>query len=210
MKRKNGLFSDVHKMVQLAVLVAIIALLTFTPIGYLKAGVVEITFLQIPVVIGAIFLGPKAGAFLGGIFGLTSFLQCVGVGAVPSPFGAALLSVNPYLTAVLCIVPRILMGLLAGLIFRSFPKQKTAMRHVSYAVSSLSGALLNTLFFMTGLILLFGRTEYILNMQGGKSVLAFLAGLVGVNGLIEAAACLVIGTALCEGIGGYFRSKGRG
>ena len=56
------------KMVQLAILAAIVVLMAFTPLGYLQIGVVKITFLMIPVVIGAIILGPGAGAVLGAVF----------------------------------------------------------------------------------------------------------------------------------------------
>ena len=97
-----------------SVLAAIIVIMTFTPLGYLNIGIVEITFLTIPVAVGAIICGPACGAFLGGVFGLTSFLQCFGIGR-PSAFGAALLSINPVATGILCLVPRISAGLLARL-----------------------------------------------------------------------------------------------
>ena len=93
------------RMVQLAILTAIILLMAFTPIGYLHFGIIEITLIMIPVIIGAIVLGPGAGAFLGGMFGLTSFIQCFGM----SGFGAALLSIQPVLTFLVCMIPRILM-----------------------------------------------------------------------------------------------------
>ena len=48
-----------------ALLTAVIFVLSFTPIGYLKVGPFDITFLTIPVIIGAITTGPSVGAFLG-------------------------------------------------------------------------------------------------------------------------------------------------
>ena len=99
------------KMVRLAVLVAILLVMVYTPLGYLKAGPVSITFLMIPVAIASIIIGPGAGAFLGGVFGLTSFAQCFGADA----FGTALLAINPILTFIMCMVPRILAGWLPGL-----------------------------------------------------------------------------------------------
>lgn len=74
-----------RKLVQMAILIAVMLILAFTPLGYLKVGAIEITFMTIPVVVGAIILGPTAGAVLGGVFGLTSFIQCFGMSA----FGAA-------------------------------------------------------------------------------------------------------------------------
>ena len=135
-----------RKLTQMALLTAIILLMAFTPLGYLRTGVVEITFIMIPVVVGAILMGPGAGAILGGVFGLTSFIQCFGMSAL----GAMLLQVNWFFTFVVCFVPRVLMGWLAGLIFKALYKvDKT--RLVSFAVASLSGAVLNTIFFVGSL-----------------------------------------------------------
>lgn len=180
-------------MVTYALLIAIIVIMGFTPLGYLKVGAIEITFITIPVIIGAIIMGPACGAVLGATFGITSFIQCFGM----SPFGAALLGINPILTFILCIVPRTLMGWLCGIIF------KTIKNKSGFLVASLSGALLNTIFFVLGLVLMFGRTEYITTMidsLGGGNLFAFLVAFVGINGLIEAVVCAVLGTAITAGV----------
>ncbi len=184
-----------RRLVQMAILIAIMLVLAFTPLGYLKVGAIEITFMTIPVVIGAILLGPAAGAFLGGVFGLTSFIQCFGMSA----FGAALLGINPFLTFLVCMVPRILMGYLAGVIFRViYRHDKTKI--LSFAASSLSGALLNTILFVGMLMLSFGSSEYMMTMRGGLDLLAFLAAFVGVNGLVEAIVAFVLGTAISKAL----------
>ena len=54
---------------------AIIIIMAFTPLGYIPLGVINATIIQIPVIIGALFCGPKKGALLGFLFGLTSFLK---------------------------------------------------------------------------------------------------------------------------------------
>lgn len=105
-------------MVQMAILIAIMLVFAFTPIGYLKVGFIEITFMVLPVAIGAIICGPTGGAVLGGIFGITSFIQCFGM----SPFGTFLLGLNPWLTFVTCLIPRILCGWLSGLLFKALNK----------------------------------------------------------------------------------------
>lgn len=81
-------------LVEMALLVAIILLMAFTPIGYIKTAGLEITLIVVPVAVGAVTLGPTAGAILGGVFGITSFIQCFGM----SQFGALLLGINPFLT----------------------------------------------------------------------------------------------------------------
>lgn len=57
-------------LVEMALLVAIILLMAFTPIGYIKTAGLEITLIVVPVAVGAVTLGPTAGAILGGVFGI--------------------------------------------------------------------------------------------------------------------------------------------
>ena len=184
-----------------AALAAIIVVMTFTPIGYLNIGIVEITFLTIPVAIGAIICGPGAGALLGGVFGLTSYMQCFGI-ARPSPFGAALLAINPVATTVLCLVPRILAGLLAGLIFKAF-KNKSGT--VSFAVTSLCTGVFNTLFFVIVLLLGFS-TESLSSLQLGDSMLKIISSLITVNAVIEWAVCLVVGLAVSKALSAILKN----
>jgi uncharacterized membrane protein len=180
-------------MVKLAILTAVVLLMAFTPLGYLRLSVVEISFLALPVAVGAILLGPGAGAFLGGVFGATSFFQCFGI----SPFGGVLLGLNPVLTLILCMVPRILMGLLSGLVFRwIYPMDRG--KTICFALASLSAAAFNTLFSMLGLVLFFGGTDFVRGMQGTTPLLSFVISMIGAQGMIEAVVCCVVGGAVCK------------
>jgi uncharacterized membrane protein len=186
------------KMVQLGLFTAIILLMAFTPLGYIKTAGLEITLLVVPVAVGAIVLGPVAGAVLGGIFGLTSFAQCFGA----SPFGAVLLGINPIGTFIVCVVTRTLMGGLTGLIFLGMKKWRAA-RAISHPIASLVGPLLNTFFFMTALIIFFYNTEFLQGIAeslGTKNVFAFVLAFVGINGLVEAIACFILGTAISKAL----------
>lgn len=188
-------------MVELAVLLAILLMLEITGLGMFKTYGLELTILQIPVILGAIILGPSAGAILGGAFGLLSFWECFG----KSQFGATLLGINPFLTFLVCVPTRILMGWLCGLIFRAMDRKLAGTKgdFASYVVASLSGALLNTLFFMTTLCLCFYHTEYIQGFAsalGAGNVLLFIVLFVGVQGLVEAALCTVVGAGVGKGV----------
>lgn len=183
--------AKIQKLAIDAVLSALIVVMAFTPVGYLKIGVVSITFISIPVIIGAILNGPASGAFLGGVFGLTSFIQCFGMDA----FGTTLFSINPFFTAVMCFIPRILMGLFCGLIYIGLSR-KCKKDIVNFAVTSVSGGILNTVLFVGTLILLFGNSDYLRSF--GNSIPAIIGVLVTFNALIEWAACLVIGTAVAK------------
>ena len=101
-------------LTQNAILTALIVLMAFTPIGYLQLGVVKMTFIMVPVAVGAITLGEKSGAFLGLVFGITSFMQCFGLDL----FGTTLFGINPVYTFIMCIVPRVLMGYLCGVVYK--------------------------------------------------------------------------------------------
>ena len=66
--------SKVQQITRMAILVAIIFLLAFTPLGYLTIGPIAATTIQMPVIVGAVIMGPTAGAVLGFyIAGLFSF-----------------------------------------------------------------------------------------------------------------------------------------
>lgn len=180
-------------MVQMAILSAILIILAFTPLGYLKVGIVSITFMTIPVVIGAILLGPLSGAVLGGVFGITSFIQCFGMDV----FGTTLLGINPVYTFILCMVPRILMGWLVGLIYQALARRDRS-KTWSFAIASLSGAVINTVLFVGALILFFGSSAYIRGF--GENLLDILILLTGLNAAVEAVVCMVAGGAITKAL----------
>ena len=184
---------NVNQMVRLAILIGIILLMSYTPLGYLKVGTVEITFIMIPVVVGAVVMGPKAGAFLGGVFGFTSFLQCFGFSA----FGTMLFGINPVFTFILCMVPRVLMGWLSGVIFKKL-HEVDRTNVASYVIACISGAILNTVLFVGFLLVLFGNTKEIQSF--GSSLWLIIVAIVGVNGLIEAGVCAVVGSTISKAL----------
>ncbi len=94
------------QFVEMALLTAVIVLMAFTPIGYIKTFGLEITLIVVPVTVGAVTLGPLAGAVLGAVFGITSFLQCFGMSA----FGTMLLGIQPVFTFFVCVASRVLMA----------------------------------------------------------------------------------------------------
>ena len=193
-----------YKIVIYGLLFAMILILGITPLASIHLGTIEITLVMIPVAIGAIVLGPWAGAILGGFFGLTSFMQCLGIG-VTSAFGATLLSISPAYTLILCFVPRILMGFLVGLVYQLMSKAiKKSV--INCAVASVLSALLNTVFFMSVLMLLFGKTDFIMGFRGEMKLMPFLIAFVGINGLVEMIIAAVIGTAVSAALVRYLKN----
>ncbi len=200
--RRKNMKSNKFTTSQLTILglmSGILFLMAYTPLGYLNIGPLAVTFNVIPVAICAVVLGPTGGAVAGAVFGLTSFLQAMGIGGT-SALGAALFQINPFLSAVQCFVPRILDGLLIGFIYRGMRKKTNV--YASCAVTGFFSAFLNTLFFMTALVVMFGNTEVIQNLMGGRNVIIGCCMMVGVNAISEMVSSTIItaavGTALSK------------
>lgn len=173
----------------LGLMSGILFLMAYTPLGYLNIGPLAVTFNVIPVAICAVVLGPTGGAVAGAVFGLTSFLQAMGIGGT-SALGAALFQINPFLSAVQCFVPRILDGLLIGFIYRGMRKKTNV--YASCAVTGFFSAFLNTLFFMAALVGLFGNTDYVKNLMGGHNIIIGCCLMVGINAVCEMISSTVI------------------
>lgn len=189
---------DVKYMVRMAVLVAILLFLEATGLGMIKTPGLEFTIMQVPVLIGAIVMGPAAGAVLGGVFGVISFWECFG----RSAFGVVLLGISPIKTFLVCVPTRLLMGLLCGLIFQGLYKVSRG-KLWSFGAASLCGALLNTALFMGALTLCFYSTDFIQGFataMGTANPFAFILAFVGVQGLLEAIICTIAGAAVSKAL----------
>ena len=190
---------DTRYMVELAMMIAIILLMSFTPLGYIRTPGLSVTLLTIPVAVGAVILGPKGGAVCGLAFGATSFYMAL---TGSSAFAAMLLSISPVGTFITCIVARVLEGWLTGLIFAAL-YNKASTKKFSYYIASLACPLLNTLFFMGFLCIFFYNTEYIQGIASGLGAgnpILFVAAFVGIQGLIEAGICFVIGSIVSRAL----------
>lgn len=181
--------SKTTKLAILGLMTGVLLLMAYTPLGYLNIGPLAITFNMIPVAICAITLGPLGGAIAGAVFGLTSFLQCIGIGGT-SAMGAVLFEINPILAFIQRFIPRLLDGLLLGYIFQAVRKWKNS--YLACTVTGFCSAFLNTLFFMTALILLYGNTEYVQGLMGGKNVIVFVCTFVGINAVFEILSATII------------------
>lgn len=188
-------------LTRVALLCALIILMSFTPLGYMPIGPFSVTFLTIPVIVGAVTSGPAVGALLGLVFGITSFIN-----AFSNAMGSVLLSISPVYTFILSVVPRVLEGFLCGYIYVLLNRSGKD-RPLSVILGSMSCPVLNTLLYMSALIILFGNTEYILNLRGGQSVFMFVVGFVGVQAVVEAVICTAIGSAVSIALLKFLKSR---
>ncbi len=184
---------NTRSLVLMGLLVALQLVFSFTPIGTIPIGPLSITLQTIPIAIAAIALGPVGGLVMGSVFGILSFLQCIGVG-IPSGMGAALFAIDPVLAFVQRFVPRALDGLLVGFVFKGVKKLSNS--YTACAVTGFCTALFNTVLFMSALVLLFGSSDYVKGLMGGKNVIVFICTFVGVNAVVEMISTTLITAAV--------------
>ena len=177
-----------NELVLLGLLAAVLILMSCTPLGFLNIGPLAITLNIIPVAIAAVAIGPKGGLTMGAIFGIMSFLQCIGIGGT-STMGAVLFEINPVLAFLQRFVPRALDGFLVALIYIALRK-----------IAGFCSAFLNTLFFMSSLILMFGNTDYVKGLIDGRNVFVFVCAFVGINAVFEMIASTIITCAVCTAL----------
>lgn len=191
-RRKSTINPLVVEMTMTAVLAALIILMTFTPIGYIPLGPVKMTLITLPVAIGSIVLGWRSGLILGGVFGFTSFYTCFGMDALGNIF----LGINPFFTFVMCVVPRLLCGLLPALIYKAISANGTKRAMLAIPVSGASVAIINTVLFLSSMWLFFA--DQLSELVGVSNIFALFAVFAGTNGLVEIAVNIVVGTAICK------------
>ncbi len=138
--------SKTYELVLTALFAAIICVMAVTPLGFIPLVVINATTIHIPVILGSIFLGPKKGAFLGGIFGLTSFLKST---IAPSSLSAfvfspviAVSTLNPTTAGAtialilkslfIAFVPRILIGVVPYFVYLGVKKAIASDKKVVY------------------------------------------------------------------------------
>lgn len=113
-----------YELVLTALFTAIIIIMAFTPLGYIPLVVINATVIHIPVILGALFLGPKKGAFLGFVFGLTSFINNTFKAVTASAFvfspvlAADVIGISGVFKSLyICFVPRILVGIIPYFVY---------------------------------------------------------------------------------------------
>ena len=110
--------------------------------------------------------------------------------------------INTILIFVWLVTPRALMGLLVSLIFKAVSKiDKT--NTVSFLIASASGAILNTLLYITFMFITFGFNKDFLALFGAESIFAVIIGLITFNALIEVAISIIVGGGISKALSIY-------
>ena len=201
MKRTN---THTRELTRVALLVAIELVMKLIGLGSVPVGPLYMSFLTLPIAVGAITMGPGVGALLGGVFGAVSFYDAITGG---SAMTSALFQVSPVHTFILCVGMRMLMGACVGGIFRGLKKIDKS-RSWSYLISAMCAPALNTLLFMGYIVLAFYNCSYVQNLvsvKGAADPLMFVVLLVGVQGVAEFVVSGILGGIVARAVAKYLK-----
>ena len=198
--------ANLRTLTKLALLVAVELAMRAFGLGAVPVGPLNMSFLTLPIAVGAMVIGPLAGLVLGGAFGVLSPADAVSGRSVMT---GTFFSISPIHTVILCIGMRMLMGLCCGLLFAALRKVDKKGTW-SYLAGALSAPLLNTLFFMGYICLAFYNCDYVQNLVvtlGAANPIMFVILLVGVQGLVEAAVCGVLGSVVGKAVDSFAKRQ---
>lgn len=183
--------NNISRMVQLAVLLAIVIILQCF-LGTIVVGATSFSVVLVPIVVGAILLGPGAGAFLGFAFGLVVLVMGI---TGQDGFTNMLFVAQPLFTAVICLGKGTAAGWAAGMLYKAFAKMNSFW--ASVAAAAIAPVVNTGLFILGGLTVVRGTLEANLAAFGADSVLIFLViGCAGVNFLVEFGVNMVLSPAI--------------
>lgn len=190
-------------MVQVALFAALVIILAYTPmIGYIPLGFTRATIIHIPVIIAALMLGPKKGAMVGFVFGLTSLFNNTfnptATSFVFSPF-IQLGEIHGGISSlIICFFPRILIGVVPYYVYRWImkfsSKKEKKNQTLALACAGVTGALTNTLLVMNLIYLFFADAYGAANQVTTGGVYTFILSVIGINGVPEAIVAGIIVT----------------
>jgi uncharacterized membrane protein len=181
-------------MVELAVLTAIVVILQLTGVAIRIPFLgTPVSLVLIPITLGAMLMGPWAGAFLGFVFGVIVYVTGGVMGM--NAFTAFLFNDHPVITAGICLVKSTLAGFLAGIVFRAIEKKNSLAATVTAAAIT---PVVNTGVFVLGCLLILNTIEGFIASAGlGVSGVYFIfIGCAGINFVFEFLVNMIFATAL--------------
>ncbi len=190
---------DTKWMVSVALMAAIVIVLANTPLGMIQLPVVKATTVHIPVIIGAILLGPYAGVILGFVFGVCSLIS--------NTMAPTLLSFafSPFLSTTglpgvikaiwVSVGCRMLIGFSAGWLWILLKKIKMN-QNLALPIVGFFGAMVNTVTVMGSIYLLFAKEYADAKNVAVGAVWGLIMGTITASGIPEAIAAAILVLAL--------------
>lgn len=204
---------DTRWMVSVALMAAIVIVLANTPLGMIQLPIIKATTVHIPVILGAILLGPGAGAILGAVFGICSL--------VSNTMAPTLLSFafSPFLSTTgipgalkaiwISVGCRILIGVAAGWLWVLFTKIKLN-QFIALPIVGFVGSMVNTVTVMESIYFLFAQQYAEAKEVALTAVFGLVMGTVTASGIPEAIAAAILVLALGKVLVVVFRKMNLG
>lgn len=190
---------DTRYMASLAMLCAVLLVMGMTGIGFIPLPVIKATTMHIPVILGAILLGPGAGAALGGVFGLCS------IWANTTTPGLLSFAFSPFMTTEglsgavkslwIALGCRILFGLVAGWLWK-LTKKILHQDYVALPVTAVIATLCHTVFVMGSIYLLLAQQYAAAKNVAISAVFGLVMGTVTASGIPEAIVAAILVTVI--------------
>ena len=190
---------DTKRMVLLAMMAAIVVLLANTPLGMIQLPIIKATTVHIPVILGAILLGPTAGAILGGVFGMCSLISNTIAPTLLSFAFSPFMSTTGLIGALkaiwISLGCRVLMGWLSGVLWILLKKCRLNDM-IALPVVGFIGSMLNTVLVMGSIYFLLAQQYAQAKQVAITAVYGLVMGTVTGAGVMEAIAAMVLVVAI--------------
>lgn len=190
---------DTRYMAALAMLSAVLLVMGMTGIGFIPLPVIKATTMHIPVILGAILLGPGAGAALGGVFGLCS------IWANTTTPGLLSFAFSPFMTTEglpgvakslwIALGCRILFGLVAGLLWKLI-KKLSVKDYIALPVTAVVSTLCHTVFVMGSIYFLLAQQYAAAKNVAIGAVFGLVMGTITASGIPEAIVAAILVTVI--------------
>ena len=190
---------DTRWMAAVAMFAAIIVVLANTPLGMIPLVITKATTVHIPVILGAILLGPTAGGILGGVFGICSVISNTMTPALTSFAFSPFLSTPGVPGAMkalwVSVGCRILIGVVAGWLWK-FLRKRNVNSWASLPLVGFVGSMVNTVLVMGSIYVLFAQQYAAAKDVAREAVFGLVMTTVAFNGIPEALAAAVLVAAI--------------
>ncbi|MBQ2986791.1 MAG: ECF transporter S component [Faecalimonas sp.] len=191
--------TDIRWMVSVALMAAIVILLANTPLGMIQLPIIKATTVHIPVIIGAILLGPLAGAILGAVFGVCSLISNTMAPTLLSFAFSPFMSTTGLLGAAkaiwISVGCRILIGVVAGwlwIFFKKIKMNKKIYQVIALAITGFVGSMVNTITVMGSIYILFAKQYAEAKEVAVTAVWGLVMTTVTASGIPEAIAAAIL------------------
>ncbi|MCI9340229.1 MAG: ECF transporter S component [Dorea sp.] len=204
---------DTRWMVSVALMAAIVIVLANTPLGMIQLPIIKATTVHIPVILGAILLGPSAGAILGAVFGICSLISNTMAPTLLSFAFSPFMSTTGIPGALKAIWIsagcRILIGVAAGWLWILLAKLNIN-QIIALPIVGFAGSMVNTVTVMGSIYFLFAQQYADAREVAVSAVWGLIMGTVTASGIPEAIAAAILVLAIGKVLLGVFRKMNIG